>query len=87
MERTLRLPVALRDAQLRVALVTAFALVAEAVLAKNVIGVELDFISQFAALWVFIGFQAAGKRDRVTELATDATIVLVTAAVLALYSV
>ena len=75
------------DAQVRVALVTALALMVQAVLAKNVLDVELDFISQFAALWVFIVFQLSGRYDRLAELATDAAIILVTAAVLTLYAV
>ena len=78
---------ALGDAQVRVALVTAVALMVQAVLAKNVLDVELDFISQYAALWVFIVFELSGRRDRLAELATAAVIVLVTAAILILYAV
>jgi hypothetical protein len=74
------------DAQVRVALVTAVALLVQAVLAKNVLDVELDFISQFSALWVFIVFQLTGRNDRLAELGADAVIVLVTAAVLILYA-
>jgi hypothetical protein len=81
------LPQALGDAEVRVALVTAVALMVQAVLAKSVLDVELDFISQFAALWVFIAFQVSGRRDRVAEFGADAAIVLVTAAVLILYAV
>ena len=75
------------DAQVRVALVTAVALMVQAVLAKNVLDVELDIISQYAALWVFIAFQLGGRHDRLTELGTDAAVILVTAAVLILYAV
>jgi hypothetical protein len=82
-----RFPKAFGDAQVRVALVTAVALMVQAVLAKNVLDVELDFISQYAALWVFIGFQLGARRDRLAELGTDAAVVLVTAAVLILYAV
>jgi hypothetical protein len=76
----------LGDPQLRVALVTAAALLVPAVVAKNVLDVELDFVSHFGALWVFLVFLWSGKRDRVSELGTDAVIVLVTVAVLALYA-
>jgi hypothetical protein len=53
-ERQNRLRVALGDPQVRIALLAALALVVEAVVAKNILDVRLDFISQFAALWVFI---------------------------------
>ena len=77
----------LGDAQVRLALLTAIALVLQAVIAKNVIDVEIDFMSQFAALWVFIVFQISGLRDRRSELAFAAAIVSLTAAVLVLYAV
>jgi hypothetical protein len=77
----------LGDRQVRVALMTAAALLVQAVVAKNVLDVELDFVSQYGALWVFLVFLLSGKRDRVSELGTDAVIVLVTVAVLALYAV
>jgi hypothetical protein len=73
--------------EIRVALVTAIALVLQAVLAKNVFEVELDYGSQFAALWVFIVYLIAGDRGRFAERGTMVTIVAVTAAVLALYTV
>ena len=78
---------ALGDAQVRVALVSAVALMVQAVVAKNLLDVELDFVSQYAALWVFIVFQLSGRRDRVAELGTAALVVLVTAAILILYAV
>jgi len=59
----------------------------EAVLAKNVLEVELDFVSQFVAMWVFIAFQVSGRRDRISELAASVAIVLGTAAVLVVYSI
>jgi hypothetical protein len=78
---------ALAKPETRVALVTAIALVLEAVLAKNVFEVELDYWSQFAALWVFIVFLITEERGRIAELGTILTIVAVTAAVLVLYTV
>src|SRR5574341_818335 len=79
---THRIGEALRDAQFRVALVAAIALLAQAVLAKNVLDVELDFISQTMAMWVFIAFLVSGRRDRVSQIAASAAIVLATVAVL-----
>lgn len=74
-------------AETRVALVTAAALLGQAVIAKNVLEVELDFGSQFAALWVFIAFLVSGQQDRRAELGFMAAIVAVTVAVLTLYAV
>ena len=82
----IRLPTALRDAQVRVALLAAVALVVEAVLAKNVLDVEMNFVSQLLAMWVFIAFQVSGRRDHISELAASVAIVLGTAAVLVVYS-
>jgi hypothetical protein len=77
----------LRDRQVRVALVAAGCLLVEAVIAKNVIEVELDFISQFAAMWIFIAYQLSGLRDRTSEIAFIAASIFVTAAILILYAV
>jgi hypothetical protein len=77
---------ALGDAQVRLALLTALALLVQAVLAKNVLDVQLDIMSQLAALWVFVVFQLSGLRDRTAEFGFGAAIVFVTAAVLALYA-
>lgn len=75
------------DPQVRVALVAAACLLVQAVVAKNVLDVELDFVSQFAALWIFIGYQFSGFRNRSTEIAFMAVMVLATAAILVLYAV
>lgn len=75
---------AFADPQVRVAIVTALALLAQAVIAKNVLDVKLDFLSQLAPFWVFIVYEIAGDRGRTVELLTSAVIVLVTAAVLLL---
>jgi hypothetical protein len=77
----------LDEPQVRVALVTAVCLLVEAIIAKNVIDVELDAISQLAPLWVFIAFLLSGLRDRTSEIAFMIAIVVVTAAVLVLYAV
>lgn len=77
---------ALGDAQVRVALLAAVALMVEAVLAKNVLDVHLDVISQFAAMWIFIAFQLTERRDHVAELAADIALIVATAAVLVVYA-
>ena len=77
----------LNDPQVRVGLVTAACLLVEAVIAKNVLDVQLDFFSQLAPMWIFIVYQVSGLRDRTSEIAFMITIVLVTAAILVLYAV
>ena len=77
----------LNDPQVRVGLVTAACLLVEAVIAKNMLDVQLDFFSQLAPMWIFIVYQVSGLRDRTSEIAFMVTIVLVTAAVLVLYAV
>ena len=77
----------IRDPLVTVALVAAACLLVEAVIAKNVIDVELDFFSQFAPLWIFIAYLVSGLRDRTSEIAFIAAIILATAAVLVLYAV
>ena len=77
----------LNDPQVRVGLVTAACLLVEAVIAKNMLDVQLDFFSQLAPMWIFIVYQVSGLRDRTSEIAFMITIVLVTAAILVLYAV
>lgn len=77
----------IRDPLVTVSLVTAACLLVEAVIAKNVIDVELDFFSQFAPLWIFIAYIVSGLRDRTSEIAFIAAIILATAATLVLYAV
>ena len=77
----------IRDPLVVVALVAAGCLLVEAVIAKNVIEVDLDFFSQFVPMWIFIAFLVSGLRDRTSEIAFTAVIVLATAVVLVLYAV
>lgn len=76
----------LQDPQVRVALVTAVVLLVQAVLAKNVLDIELDFLSQNAPLLVFVAFLLGGSRSRSAEVAFDVVIVAVSVALLLLYS-
>ncbi|MGZ8707321.1 MAG: hypothetical protein ACXW0R_08055 [Gaiellaceae bacterium] len=77
----------IRDPQVMVSLVAAACLLVEAVIAKNVIDVELDFFTQLAPMWIFIVYQVSGLRDRTSEIAFIAVIILATAAILVLYAV
>ena len=77
----------IRDPQVVVALVAAACLLVEAVIAKNVIDVELGFFSQLAPMWILIAYLVSGLRDRTSEIAFSAVIILATAAILVLYAV
>jgi hypothetical protein len=72
--------------ELLLSLVVAACLLVQAVVAKNVLDVELDFFSQFAALWVYIAYLVTGLRDRSSSIAFAFAAIGVTAAVLALYA-
>lgn len=76
----------MRDPQVAVSLVAAACVLVEAAVAKNVLDVKLDVFSQFAPMWVFIAYLVSGLRDRASEIAFAAAIVLATAAVLLLYA-
>lgn len=81
-----RLRALLENSQLRVAVLTAAALLVEVVVAKNVLDVEMNFFSMLAPFWVFTVYQVSGRRDRTSELVALIAIVLVTAAVLLVYA-
>jgi hypothetical protein len=86
-KRTNRLGAAVRDPKVRIALLAAVALLVEAAVAKNILDVRLDFISQFAPLWVFIAFQVSGRRDRLAEITAGVAVVVATVAVLVVYAI
>ncbi len=76
-----------REPEVAVALVAAVCLLVEAVVAKNVIDVELDVVSQSAPMWIFVAYLVSGLRDRTSELAFIVATVLATAAILVLYAI
>jgi hypothetical protein len=76
-----------RDPQVMVSLVAAACVLVEAVIAKNVIDVELDFFIQLAPIWILIAYLVSGLRDRTSEIAFIAVTILTTAAILVLYAV
>ncbi len=75
------------DPVVMVSLVAAACLLALAVVAKNVIDVELDLFSQSVPLWILIAYLVSGLRDRTSAIAFSCVIVLATVAVLVLYAV
>lgn len=77
---------AVGDPLVQVSLVTGVALLIQAVLAKNVLDVELDIGSQYAALWVFLVYSLSGERSRKSAILVSLVVILVTAAVLTVAS-
>jgi hypothetical protein len=70
----------------RLSFVVAACLLIEAVVAKEVLDVGLDYFSQMAALWVFIAYLVIGRHDKSTARAFGLAAVAVTAGVLGLYA-
>jgi hypothetical protein len=70
----------------RVSLVVAACLLVQAVVAKEVLDVRLDYFSQFAALWVYIAYLVTDRHDKSSAKWFSLTAVLGTAAVLGLYA-
>ena len=77
----------IRDPLVMVSLVAAGCVLVEAVIAKNVLDVELNFFGLLAPVWIFITYLVSGLRDRTSEIAFIAVIILATAAILVLYAV
>jgi hypothetical protein len=70
----------------RLSFVVAACLLIEAVVAKEILHVSLDYFSQMAALWVFIAYLVTGRHDKSSARAFGLAAVAVTAAVLGLYA-
>jgi hypothetical protein len=81
-----RLRASLDDPLVRVGALAAIALVVEAVLARAVLELDLDFFAQLAPLWVFVAYKLSGRHDRGTERAAAIAVVVVTTAVLLVYA-
>ena len=74
--------------EIKVSLVTAACIMAMAVVTKNVLNVQLDFVSQYAPSWMFIVYiltSQQSKKIKHNALYWSVAIVAVTAMVLALY--
>ncbi len=70
--------------EIKVSLVTAACLLALAIISKNILNVQLDFISQYGPLWIFIFYIISRSRASVSVLAWSSLIIFVTAAILIL---
>lgn len=74
------------EPEIRVALVAAACLLVEAIVAKNILDVHLDVMSQLAAMWVWLTYTIVDRHDRAAERSAIAAAILATAAVLVVYA-
>lgn len=75
------------DSEAWLAWVVAACLLVEAVVARNVLDVELDLFSQFAAMWVYLGYLVTRTtHERSSPAATALVAIGATVAVLVLYA-
>lgn len=76
--------------ELTVSLVTGVCILALAIVSKYFLDVELDFISQYGPVWIYIAYIIAkdeARRSKRSTLFWSAAIVLATLAILALYAI
>ena len=73
--------------EVKLSLVTAACLLALAIVSKNILNVQLDFISQYGPLWIFIFYIISRSRASVSVLTWSSLIIFVTVAILILNAV
>lgn len=76
----------LGNPQVRVGLLTVAALVVEAVLARSVFDVELDFFALLAPFFVFTAYKVSGQRGRTAEIVASVAVVVAAATVVLVYA-
>lgn len=75
---------------LTVSLVTAVCILALAVVSKYFLDVELDFVSQYGPVWIYIVYVIGKDETRRSQRSTllwSATIIVATVAILAVYAI
>jgi len=78
--------------EVKVSLVTAFCILALAIVSKNILNVQLDFISQYGPSWMFIAYIITKGEDKKSKICCSTlfwslAIIIVTAAILLLYAI
>jgi len=81
----------MRD-EVKVSLVTAVCILALAIVSKNVLNVQLDFITQYGPVWMLIAYLATKENAKKSKyccspLFWSLAIILVTLAILVLYAI
>ena len=71
--------------EVKVSLVTAVCILALAVISKEVLHMQLDFVSQYAPLWMFIAYIIV-KDNCKNPLFWSLAIILITSAILILHA-
>lgn len=74
----------------KVSLVTAVCILALAIISKNILHVQLDFISQYGPVWILIAYLATKGESKKSKCGTllfwSLAIILVTLAILVVYA-
>jgi hypothetical protein len=76
----------------QVSLVTAICIVGLAVISKNVLHVQLDFVFLYGPVWIFIAYTISKDKARKSKTCSSAlfwsvAIILVTVAILVVYAI
>jgi len=76
---------------LEVSLVTAFCLLALAIVSKKILQVQLDVISLYGPVWIYIAYIITRDKQKEAKVCSNplfwsAAIILVTLAILAIYA-
>jgi len=72
--------------EVKVSLVTAVCILALAIISKNVLNVQLDFITQYGPVWVYIAYISTKDKTKKSKY-WSLVIILVTIATLILYAI
>jgi|Deesub1362B_J571_1020462.scaffolds.fasta_scaffold01444_8 hypothetical protein len=78
--------------EVKVSLVTAVCILALTAISKNIIHAQIDFISQFAPVWMFVTYIITREKAKVSKICDSplfwsTAIVLVTLAILIVYAI
>ena len=76
--------------EIKVSLVTVVCILALAVISKNILHVQMDFISQYASIWMFVIItREKAKSSKIcgSPLFWSTAIVLITLAILVVYAI
>lgn len=79
-----------RTEELTVSIVTAVCILALAVVSKYFLDVELDFVSQYGPVWIYIVYvigKDEAKRSQRSTLFWSAAIIVATVAILVVYAI
>lgn len=76
----------------KLSLVTAVCLLVLAIVSKNVLRVQLDFISLYGPVWVYIAYIISRERNKKSRICSSplfwsVAIIFVTLAILAVYAI